>query len=129
MIQAILLRNPWVRAFLPLILVGIVGVTSNTLVVEIAHGNAIQWHQIYQKTSFYLLVVSTFLSAWYQIAIQRHDRELAKGFTPKQYEANIRNRVAEDIAKRSQRLIREGNIEQLERETETFKRLYGEKQQ
>lgn len=129
MIQALLLRNPWVRAFLPLLLVGVVGVTSSALVVEIAQGNVIRWQQVFQKTSFYLLAVSTLLSALYQIAIQRHDRELAKGFTPKQYEANIRNRVAEDIAKRSQKLIRDGNIEQLERETETFKRLYGENKQ
>jgi hypothetical protein len=107
---------------------GVVGVTASSLVVEIAQGNEIQWHLILHKVSFYFLLVATFLSAIYQIAIQRHDRELARGFTPKQYEANIRNRVAEDIAKRSQKLIREGNIEQLERETETFKRLYGEGQ-
>jgi hypothetical protein len=70
--------------------------------------------------------MSTIASAFYQIKIQRYDRELAKGFTPKQYEAAIRNRVAEEVAKRSMKLIRDGHIDQLEKETETFKKLYGE---
>ena len=49
-----------------------------------------------------------------------------KGFTAKQYEAAIRNKVAEDVAERSKKLIRDGEIEQLEKETEIFKKLYGE---
>ena len=124
--ETILFRNAWVRAIVPLLLMSIAGLTSNSLVTEIAHGNEIAWREIPLKASSYILLVSLALSVVYQIAVQRHDNELAKGFTPKQYEAQIRNRVAEDVAKRSQRLIREGNIEQLEKETETFKRLYGE---
>lgn len=126
MIQNLLFRNAWIRALLPLILIGVVGVVSNTLVVELAKGNEIQWEQITRKASFYYLVAFTIISAVYQIALQRHDQDLARGFTPKQYEAQIRNRVAEQVAKRSLKLIKDGNIEQLERETETFKRLYGE---
>jgi len=105
---------------------GTVGVASSALIVEISQGNQVQWGLIVHKASFYFIAVSLALSAWYQIAIQRHDRELAKGFTPKQYEASIRNRLAEHVAKRSQKLIRQGKIDQLEKETETFKRLYGE---
>lgn len=129
MIDAILFRNAWVRAFLPLILIGVVGIASNALVVELAKGNNIQWSQIASKASFYVLVATTIISAWYQIALQRHDQALLKGSTPKQYEAQIRNRVAEDVARRSQKLIREGNIEQLQKETETFQRLYGDRKQ
>jgi len=92
----------------------------------VAVGNIITWGQIPYKLSFYILSISTVLLAFYQIAISRYDLNLAKGFTPKQYEATIRNKVAEDVAKRSRKLIQEGKIEQLEKETETFKKLYGE---
>jgi len=37
--------------------------------------------------------------------------------------------VAEDVAARSKQLIRDGEIDQLERETEIFKKLYGEAKQ
>jgi hypothetical protein len=107
-------------------LMGIVGVTASSLVVEIAYGNEIQWRLIPQKVSFYILFMSSFFSAFYQIKIQRYDNELAKGFTPKQYEAAIRNKVAEEVARRSKKLIRDGHIDQLEKETETFKKLFGE---
>jgi hypothetical protein len=50
---------------------------------------------------------------------------IIKGFTAKQYEALIRNKVAEGVAERSNKLIRNGEIEQLEKETEIFNRLYG----
>jgi hypothetical protein len=126
LMEDVFLKNPWLRALLPLVLMGIVGVTSSSLVVEIATGNDIQWSLVPKKVSFYILLMSTIASAFYQIKIQRYDRELAKGFTPKQYEAAIRNRVAEEVAKRSMKLIRDGHIDQLEKETETFKKLYGE---
>ena len=128
-IEAFLLRSPWVRALVPLVLMGVVGVAASALVVEIAHQDSIRWEKIPYKVSFYVLVVAIILSALYQIAVYRFDQELVRGFTPKQYEATIRNRVAEDVARRSQKLIRDGNIEQLERETETFRRLYGEGKQ
>lgn len=124
--EDIFLKNPWIRALIPLVLMGVVGVTASSLVVEIATGNDIKWSQAPEKVSFYVLFMSTIASAFYQIKIQRYDRELAKGFTPKQYEAAIRNRVAEVVAKRSMKLIRDGHIDQLEKETETFKKLYGE---
>lgn len=129
MLRALLLGHPWVRALIPLLLMAVAGVSASALVVEIAHGTEITWELIPSRVSFFVLVLTTVLSAAYQIAIQRNDRELARGFTPKQYEASVRNRVAEEVAKRSQKLIREGKIEQLETETETFRRLYGEGKQ
>jgi uncharacterized membrane protein YfcA len=129
MIKSFLLGNLWIRALLPLVLMALVGVTASSLVVEIAEGERIRWHLVPQRLSFYLLLIATVASAIYQIALQRHDKDLARGFTPKQYEASIRNRVAEEVAQRSKKLIREGNIDQLQKETETFKRLYGEMQQ
>ncbi len=58
----------------------------------------------------------------------KRDSELLKGFTPKQYEACIRNQLAEDVSKRSRKLIKEGKIDQLVAETEAFKKLFGEEQ-
>ena len=84
------------------------------------------WSEIPQKGSFYILLISTLLLCLYQILIFRHDKNIMKGFTAKQYEAAIRNKVAEDVAERSKKLIRDGEIEQLEKETEIFKKLYGE---
>lgn len=124
--EDLFLKNPWLRALIPLALMGIVGVTASSLVVEIATGNDIYWSLAPQKVSFYILLMSTIASAFYQINIQRYDRKLAQGFTPKQYEAAVRNRVAEEVAKRSTKLIRDGHIDQLEKETEIFKKLYGE---
>jgi hypothetical protein len=122
----LLLKSPWARAFIPVILMGIVGVSSNSLVAEITLGNTVQWRHVIEKGFFYVLLAATLLAALYQIAVGRYDKEIAKGFTPKQYEAAVRNRVAEEVARRSQKLIRDGNIDQLERETEAFRRMYGE---
>jgi len=125
-VRALLLKSPWARAFIPVILMGVVGISSNSLVAEITSGSIVRWRLTFQNGSFYILVIATALAALYQIAVGRYDNEIARGFTPRQYEAAIRNRVAEEAAERSKKLIRDGNIEQLERETETFKRIYGE---
>jgi len=95
--ESILLRSPWIRAFLPLVLMGAASVSASSLVVEISSGNGILWGLMPQKLSFYILLVTTFLLTFYQISISKHDRDLEKGFTPKQYEAVIRNKVAEHI--------------------------------
>lgn len=124
--EEVFLKNPWVRALTPITLMAVAGVTASSLVVEIATGNEIHWSLVPEKISFYLLLASSIASTYYQLKIQRYDRELAKGFTPKQYEAAIRNRVAEEVAKRSMKLIRDGHIDQLVKETESFKKLYGE---
>lgn len=127
--EGFFLRNPWVRAFLPLFLMGVASVTASSLVVEISSDEGLMWSLIPQKASFYILLISTALLAVYQILISKHDREIFRGYTPKQYEASIRNKVAEGVAKRSLKLIQDGDIEQLEKETETFKKLYGEGKQ
>lgn len=126
MIPNFVVRNPWSRAFVPLVLAAVVGVASNTLIVQIASGSAINWSLLPQVISTYLILVSLALAAVYQVAVSRHDGRLLRGFTPKQYEASIRNAVAEKVASRSKKLINEGKIEQLETETEVFRRLYGE---
>lgn len=107
---------------------GVASFTIGTLVVEVSSGNEILWAQIPAKVSFYIFLLSTLILCIYQIQVSKHDREFIKGLTPKQYEAKIRNRVAEGVAKRSKKLITEGKIDQLEQETETFKKLYGESQ-
>lgn len=127
--EGFFLRNPWVRAFLPLVLMGVASVTASSLVVEISLDEGIMWSLMPQKVSFYILLISTVVLAVYQILISKHDREIFRGYTPKQYEASIRNKVAEGVAKRSLKLIQDGDIEQLEKETETFKKLYGEGKQ
>ncbi|WP_299977531.1 hypothetical protein [Desulfobacula sp.] len=124
--ETFFLRNPWFRAFFPLLLLGVASVSASSLVVEISVSNGIVWSLIPQKVSFYILLISTIFLALYQIKISMHDRDMIKGFTPKQYEAAIRNKVAEGVAKRSLKLIQNGEIDQLEQETETFKKLYGE---
>lgn len=124
--ESFFLRNPWVRTFFSLLLMGVASVAASSLVVEISINNEIVWSLIPQKVSFYILLISTIALAIYQILISKHDREIFRGFTPKQYEATIRNKIAEGVAKRSLRLIEDGNIEQLEKETETFKKLFGE---
>lgn len=123
------LRNPWFRAFFPLFLMGVASVSASSLVVEISEANGILWSLIPQKVSFYILLISTIFLAFYQIKVSNYDRDMIKGFTPKQYEAAIRNKVAEGVAKRSLKLIQDGKIDQLEKETETFKKLYGEANQ
>lgn len=120
------LRNPWVRAFLPLLLMAASSVFASSLVVEIASENKLDWIQVGTKSSFYLLIISTVLLCSYQVSLSRHDGQLIKGLTPKQFEASLRNKVAEESAKRAKKLIKEGNVDQLEKETEAFKKLFGE---
>lgn len=126
--EHIFFKNPWSKAIIPLLLMGVVSLSGNSLIVEISSKNTINWLQTYEKASFYILIVSTILLAIYQMKIAKYDKELLKGFTPKQYEARMRNRMAEDVEKRSRKLIQEGKIQQLEEETEIFKKLYGENQ-
>lgn len=121
------LRNAWVRATLPIVFMSIAGVTASSLVAEMTSGNKVNWDSIFLKLSFYLLIATTLLSAFYQIKIQKFDRQINGGLTAIQYEAAIRTRVAEVVADRSIKLIQDGNIKQLEEETEAFKRLYGAK--
>ena len=120
------LRNPWIRSIIPLLLMGVASVSGNTLVVEISNGNKVFWSEMPLKGSFYILLISTLLLGFYQFLIFRYDTSITKGYTAKQYEAAIRNKIAEDVADRSKKLIRDGEIEQLEKETEVFKKLYGE---
>ncbi|MBL0460823.1 MULTISPECIES: hypothetical protein [Aeromonas] len=124
--EEILLKNPWVRSLLPLVLMGASSVFASSLVVEIANGNQISWHEIPQKVSFYVLLICTILLCLYQVAISRHDTNLIRGLTPKQYEAALRIYVAEESAKRAKKLIKEGSVDQLIKETEAFKKLFGE---
>ena len=119
------LRNPWVRALVPLTLMGVAGFACNILATEISAGSEIAWSSIPSKVSFYIFLLTTIILCIYQVEISKHDKTLIKGFTAKQYEAAIRNKVAEDIAKRSKKLIRDGDINQLEKETEIFNKLYG----
>ena len=125
----ILIKNPWLRTFIPLLLMGVASVSASSLVVEISNGNEILWSLAPQKISFYILLIFTSILCLYQVQVFKYDKTLMKGFTAKQYEAAIRNKVAEDVANRSKKLIRDGEIEQLERETEVFKKLYGEVEQ
>ncbi|MFH0261370.1 hypothetical protein ACGRH2_13265 [Vibrio barjaei] len=121
-------RNPWLRALIPLLCATIVGVASSALIVEVANGQDIDWAAMPKKASFFVVLVCIFIACTYQVKLTKRDNELLKGFTPKQYEACIRNQVAEDVAKRSRKLINEGKIEQLVAETDAFKKLFGEEQ-
>ena len=120
------LINPWFRVFIPLLLMGASNVSGNILATEIYSTERIEWELIPYKFSFYILLVSIIFLFIHQVFVASNDKKLAKGITPKQYEAAIRNKVAEDVAKRSKKLIRNGDIEKLEKETEMFKKLYGE---
>lgn len=122
----ILYRDPWLRAFIPLICASIAGVASSSLVVEVAIGQEIDWLSMPTKGSFYILLTCVIITCCYQVLLTTRDNELAKGFTAKQYEACIRNKLAEDVSRRSRKLIKEGKIDQLVAETEAFKKLYGE---
>jgi hypothetical protein len=126
MVGALLLKNPWMRALIPSVLAGIVGLLANAVVAEITTDGKVVWEAVIFNRNFHLLLIASALGLIYQIVLFRHDRALISGFTPRQYEANIRNRVAESVAKRCQKLVRAGDIDLLEKETETFKKLFGE---
>ncbi|MEZ8069422.1 hypothetical protein [Vibrio sp. FF145] len=121
-------RNPWLRALIPLLCATVVGVASSALIVEVASGQDVDWMSMPKKSSFYVVLVCILIACVYQVKLTKRDNELLKGFTPKQYEACIRNQIAEDVSKRSRKLINEGKIDQLVSETEAFKKLFGEEQ-
>lgn len=122
----IFLKNPWVRSFVPLILIAVSSVVASTLVVEIAEGNTINWAELPKKESFYFLLAATVMMCIYQVLIFKHDSKLIKGITPKQFEASLRNEVAEATAKRAKKHIKDGRIDLLEEETLKFQKLFGE---
>lgn len=126
MLGALLLKNPWTRALIPSALAGVVGLLANAVIAEITKDEIVVWESLIFNRNFHWLLLASAIGVIYQIVLFRHDRALISGFTPRQYEANIRNRVAESVAKRCQKLVRSGHIELLEKETETFKRLFGE---
>jgi hypothetical protein len=109
----------------PLLLAFAIALVGDRLYSRIVGDDGVVWAQILDEPSFYIALILTAVLTIYQVQISKFDNELAKGFTPKQYEATIRNNVAEDVANRSKKLIAEGKIDQLEKETETFQRLYG----
>lgn len=125
--EELFLRNPWIRAILPLALSAASSVFSSSLVVEIANGNEINWSHVPEKPSFYILIICALTLCSYQALLSRHDNNLFTGLSPEQWEATMRNKLAEDTAKRARKLIKDGNIKRLEEETETFKKLFGEK--
>lgn len=126
-LRAQLLENPWVRAAVPVAIAGAVGLLANAVIAEITKEGKVDWSLLPHNFNFWMMVLLSLVALIYQICVFRHDRALISGFTPKQYEANIRNRMAGTVAKRCQTLIRQGKIEQLEIETTTFTRLYGDK--
>jgi len=119
------LRNPWLRALVPLVLMGAASLAVNILSAEIMTGHEITWSSIPKRIPFYVFLLVTIALCIHQVAISKYDRVNLKGFSAKQYEAAIRNKVAEDVAKRSRKLIRGGQIDRLEHETEIFRKLYG----
>lgn len=121
-------RSAWLRALIPLLCATIAGIASSALVVEVASGQSVDWASMPQKVSFYIVLACIVITCLYQVRLTKRDNELLKGFTPKQYEACIRNQLAEDVSKRSRKLIKEGKIDQLVAETEAFKKLFGEEQ-
>lgn len=124
--RSLLLENPWFRILIPLLLMGVVSFSINTLVVEINQDQGIVWASIPSKISFYIFLLATIFLCVHQVMLFKRDKNLISGITPKQYEATIRNKVAEDVAKRSRKLIKDGKVEQLEKETEVFNKLYGD---
>ncbi|CAI0933405.1 Uncharacterised protein [Serratia quinivorans] len=126
MLGALLLKNPWTRGLIPSALAGAVGLLANAVVTEITKNGVVVWQDAIVNRNLHWLLLASTLAFIYQIVLFRHDRALITGFTPRQYEANIRNRVAESVARRCQKLVRSGHIELLEKETETFKKLFGE---
>lgn len=126
MLGALFLKNPWTRALIPSALAGAVGLFANAVVTEITRNGVVVWEDAIFNRNLHWLLLASILAFTYQVVLFRHDRALIAGFTPRQYEANIRNRVAESVARRCQKLVRAGHIELLEKETETFKKLFGE---
>jgi hypothetical protein len=126
MLGAILLKNPWMRAIVPVAVAGAVGLLANAAIAEITTDGKVAWALLATNRNFYIMLLLSVTAFIYQIVLFKHDKALISGFTPKQYEANIRNRMAETIARRCQKLVRRGEIEQLEKETDTFRRLYGD---
>ena len=124
--KELFLRNPWSRILIPLLLMVVVNICGNALISEISSANGINWAFMPSKVSFYILIISLIILCFCQIQIFKYDKDTIKGFTRKEFEANIRINIAEDVSKRSRELIKNGDIIQLEKETETFKKLYGE---
>ena len=124
--KELFLRNPWFRVLIPLLLIIVTNVCGSALILQISSDNEVNWASMPSKNSFYIIIISLVILCFYQIQIFKHDKETIKGFTPKEYEAYLRTKVVEDVAKRSRKLIQKGEINQLEKETETFKKLYGE---
>jgi hypothetical protein len=104
---------------------GAASLAVNILSAEIMTGHEITWSSIPKRIPFYVFLLVTIALCIHQVAISKYDRVNLKGFSAKQYEAAIRNKVAEDVAKRSRKLIRGGQIDRLEHETEIFRKLYG----
>lgn len=124
-----LYRNPWVRALIPLVLIAITGVTSSSLVVEIASGTTINWLEMPKKLSFHILIISILSTCIYQVLVIKNDNKILKELTPQQFEAILRNEVIHDAANEVRRLIKKGNVQELKKTTESFKELFGERVQ
>lgn len=116
-------RSPWARAAIPLVLAGIAGVFSSSLIVEVADGRTILWAEVYLKFSFYILLAAVLLSALYQTFLFRRDAELF-GLTRKQFEDGLRGHVLPDAAKYCKRLLAEGKFDEFNEATQNLANLF-----
>jgi len=72
-----------------------------------------------------LLLLVTIFTGIYQVVLFKNDNFLLQIMTGEEYEAFIRKSLAKHIKAYLEDLVKKRDWDQLERETERFKRLFG----
>ncbi|MDR5875119.1 hypothetical protein [Vreelandella gomseomensis] len=118
-------RNPWVRAILPIVLMAMIGVFTNLVSHEITESKKPILYVLLNDINFLYLLIFSLVLAWYQIGAINYDNTFRNSLSQEDFDAYMRREALEGTAKRVKKLIKEGDIDNLRKETQAFKDMFG----
>lgn len=105
----------------------VVGFLTSSLVTEISKLNSIEWSQIPNKFSAYLLFIFLILHGVYQYFSYIFEKEPKNPLTAKQFESELRGAILPTVTDLSKKLLSENKVAELETTITTVMKTFGGK--
>jgi hypothetical protein len=123
-----LTESPWPRTFVPLLSGAIVGLLGNACVAEISDLHGLKWASLPRTFPFWGITAVTVIAGIYQVFVFRTDEVLARRrreLEESEIFQEVGKRSVEAIAARYNKMIREGDLDQLEEENRRLRAIFG----
>jgi len=121
-----ILLSYWAKASIPSLSAAFMGFFTSTLIADITPSETTEWNKIPNSGSLYLTLFFVTVSVLYTWYVLKNEINIEK-MTSKQFEASLRNGVADAAKNHLVDLIKAGNFSELEQNTEIIQRLFGDK--